>query len=312
MVSLKSNTINCAGYATNDAMSKKADEQRTIVEMLIMIQVSINSLAEEEARKLCRVLIESKNPDKMKQNGMNYDYGTNGVRHDAELMLKDLDRYNDKLIKQVKLSSKYKSKHSLNRSDEKLVADMSNAMDVSDEVLGRHLAAIKDYLKRKTPLGTEFCPKDPWMLQQIMLVEILTGLASNVYERSKVLEPAITNGNVFAFTDFQIIHNRAYRIVERIKLRNKYDKPLRFNFNGVLGNKELIGSPDKDGRIDDGILCHLRDTLYSTNFIDLLFIERDGIDSGRRFICDSIIDGLKGDKSIKIGSDEKNLHSVCA
>lgn len=305
------NNNNFAQHALDVALEKKRQEQCTIVEVLVLIQISINSLAEQEARNLCRVLIDSKNKDKMEYHGMSYDYGAFGVRRDAQLIIQDLDKYNKQLIKTVKRASTIKIENSLNRDDVRLVSDMSDTMDISDELLEKHLTAIKDYLKRKTPKGTEFCPKDPWMLQQLMLVDILTGIASNVHKRNKILEPALQESSLFDFMDFNIVHNRIERIRERINLRNKYDKPLRFNYLAVLRNAELIGSEDKYGRIDNGILCHLRDTLYSTNFIDYLFYKRDGIDYERRKVSASIVEGLRGDKSINF-EDEKDIHSVCA
>jgi len=302
----------CAANALDVMIQKGHDRTCVIVEALVMVQVGINSIAEEELRKLCRVLIDSKDEEKMYDHLMHYDYGKNGVRHEAELILKDLERYDRELIKSLNRSASIYRENSLNREAEELVSDMCDAMDATDNILDKHINSIKEFFKRKTPLGGDCCPIDPWMLQQMMLCDVLSGIATNIYDKNKELEPALERAPIFSYMYFGYIHNRINRIWNKILLKNKYGKPLRYNVSLILKHEDLIGKPDKEGHNNGGILCKLRDTIYSTNFLDHCLYVRDGIDYGYRFDCDSIVEGLNGDKSIKLKEDEKDLHSVCA
>lgn len=307
------NNINA--MATGNALLKAAELENKLAvqncEIMACIQSAINSIVIAEVRELVR-------------NGMTYgrDEVPLSARQDLRLIAKECDLYEQKIEKTVRRAALHTPEQ--RRSTQEYLADTADMLDDSDEILNHYIKEMDDIIDKKVPKGGPTCPRDPWLIKQLLRCTMLNAVGIATYESNERMEPYLKKYKQISYmhlTKLQNLIDNLYRhltplnkygqhmIVDDVWVRLKYRdtwqsiyrEKIVFNAYAILTDEKIIGkNRNEKGVITGGLLRDMRNSLYSTRFIDRLIIKRDGYDLGLRHIKESLLTNLSGDRSIDV------------
>lgn len=310
MVNNPTKTAAAMAMVKADELNKRLAVQNC--EIMACIQSAWNSIVIAEVRQLV-------------SNGMKC-YGRDEVplaaRQDLRLLGQECDIYDRKILQTVsKASSLTKSK---DRTREDYIADTADMLDDSDETLSHYLNEMDELIERKVPKGGPTCPRDPWLLKQLMRCTMLNAVGVAAYESNERIEPYLKRYPQIAYMKLTKIHNLLDNLYRHLTPVNKYghkmmidDGWLRikykdtwrdiyrekivFNAFAILTDEKIMGTGrNEKGVVTGGLLCNIRNSLYSARFVDRLIIKRDGYDPRLRDHCESLLTNLRGDRTIEV------------
>lgn len=301
--------------ATGNALISAAVKSRQLAiqncEIMACIQSAFNSIVLSEVRELVRIGL---------QHGK--DEVPLAARQDLRLITQECDRYDklfEKTVRRAHLYSPYQD-----RTSDEYLSDTADMLDDSDSVLMHYIGDMEAIIERKVPKGGPTCPRDPALLKQLMKCTMLNAASIATYECNSRLEPYLVRYPQIEYMKLTRLQNLMDGLYRHITPLNKYGQKMMvddgwirfkhrdtwlqvyrekivFNAYAILTDEKIMGNGSTSkGVITGGLLCDIRNSLYSSRFVDRLIITRDGYDPHIRDHCDSLLTNLTADRSIEV------------
>lgn len=259
-----------------------------LFDMLCMVQIGANSMTEMYVRNMIREV--RKTPEYLKM----------GNKHRLELMEQDLDRYIKALCKALGRRSENKGYDPM-----QFQASLADMADASDEAIKPLATELQEFWTRHTPKGGECSPREPELLNAVMMANVMSIVSALVSEFAIKELPDYFHTTSMQFMNLQILMNRVKVFTCSLYdhlAKNKFGTPLRINIGAIMDHPDMKGHRDSEGKWVSGLLPRLRDLYFSTRYIDLLYIARDGSDLHLRDYRPSLVSNLSQSKDISLPS----------
>ena len=257
-------------------------------DVLCMVQIGVNSMAEQYLRRFIKELRQY--PEYLKF----------GLKHELELIEADMDRYLRKLIQALSTRSQHIDMDPMEMQCK--VADMA---DYSDEQIGSLMDEMMAYLDRHTPKAGDCCPRDPELYRLMHATFAITSLSALIYQHNREIFPQYFSHIKMSFMDMTVSMQRMNKVMSMLlngRLLNKFGRPLKINSFAIWDRPEWKGQKDETGAYRSGLMPRLRDAFLSTKYIDSLYIIRDGNDPKFRELAGSFFEGMRQSNDIKVAN----------
>ena len=254
-----------------------------MIEAFLCILAALGSYVTEHDSRLARAVADSGTSEGRAKHDLLGNYAAHGNRHLAQLIDADCNRFNARLI-----ANSQHAMSSTGRCD--IVQNIADMLDATDEVLKPFITDISDYFWRHIPKTGPLHPLDSWLLHDMMLTHVLTSTMVQVYDKAVQILPSLAdNADKVGYFNLRPTMQRINTLADRMPWLNDKRQPLHYNFDAVTSTDELLT-----------ICAQLRDAIFSTKFLDLMFYVREGVDNQFRYKCAALLTGVPYSRRLDI------------
>lgn len=264
------------------------DSQMGMADVLLMVQFCINQVTDTEILEYI---------DKIKQS----EYYRHRVKQLSDALRKDITYRHKRFTQSMENAKKYRYDH-LDREPEELIDSMCNVLDSSDSIIYRHINDMKSWLDSKIPKYGECTPREPCLIRQMVVVDVLSASCSSIYKNHLKVCHLLDDHREYEYMNMQGSYNKLTELFHHLKqsLKNKFGNQLKMNYECLYDGDILMGVDVGDGMYDRGFLSKIRNSVYTSAFIDRIYLARDGKDPHFRDFSASVLQRCPSDMSIKV------------
>lgn len=246
---------------------------------IALLQMSIFGWRSVEfTQKVTEKVQGSRIPEKREMYGLKRDYSGHGIKHLCENVDKEIKAWQRAHTVLMKAGSEDK---------ELLFARqcrMADALDEADVMIQPIVDKMREHFHRKCFAHSLSHPEDPQLMEDFMMALTWLILSDAIYIYWKTEGGAAVLDSVpeYRFLSCNSIYNRFILVNNKIDMRDARhpERKTTFNMTGIMKSDE--------GR---KLMEELRDTIFTTTFIDRISIARDGHDPRFRYVDKSLLTG---------------------